>query len=92
MRDRNHTNERLNDIILNNAPASDYKGLTIESNGVTVELFKGKPVIVLPMGKRKFTFGVRKAELILMYLEQIQDFVKGNGTILEDELVSEVPF
>ena len=43
--------------------------------------FKGHPTITLMErpGARGFTFGIRKAILILQHMEDIQNFVEGYG-------------
>ncbi|MBI5232872.1 MAG: hypothetical protein HY880_00805 [Deltaproteobacteria bacterium] len=52
---------------------------------VTIGEFKGKPTISLPLGtvdkegqERNFTFGVKKAQAILEYIEDIKKFVEAN--------------
>lgn len=42
--------------------------------------YKGHPVITLPDGsQRGFTFGLRKANLMLKYLNEIVDFVEAGN-------------
>lgn len=41
--------------------------------------YKGHPTLKLPMGKDKwFQFGIRKAEAIVEYYEEIEAFVREN--------------
>jgi len=46
---------------------------------VTTSKYKGNPVISLPTGWGKgMTFGLKKAQAILLYLDDIKKFVKEN--------------
>lgn len=52
-----------------------YEKRTIEK--VEVSVFRGYPIISVPLSDgTPFTFGVKKAEAILEYLEDIKKFVE----------------
>lgn len=64
--------------------ADDMEQLVVEdpadySPDVTIGEWKGHPTITLPLDDKGFSFGVRKAQLILTYLEDIQKFVNENS-------------
>ena len=45
---------------------------------VIIDSYKGNPIISLPIGNKKFTFGKTKAKAILENIEEIKKFLENN--------------